>query len=123
MRYSRAVEDFLSFVNESEKSLPVVNANEEEANQQTQDILHAIEMGNYNVRRTVRMTKLLQDVRLRRRDAKDESELCTCVVNWANANRQAVEALKKMLGELRKAEKRIENRQYMNRTDIMEVLK
>jgi hypothetical protein len=123
MQFSDFVENFLNFLREAEQQYSIAQADEAEANDRTQDILHAIEFGEYNYRRTATLTKRLRDIRVARRDAKNRMELCQTVNEWTNANRKSIEQLQVVLGKLRKTEKTIQYRKYMDRTDAMEGLK
>lgn len=117
---SDELKSFLDGVREAETNLNIAIADETEANQQTQDILHAIEIGEYNPRRSSALVKTLGSVRKRRRAAKDAIERLTPVVEWSKDNQSAIKSLERLLGDLRKTERHQEGRIYTHRTDILE---
>ena len=123
MLFSESVENFLNFLREAEQQYSIAQADECEANDRTQDILHAIEFGEYNSRRTAALTKRLRDIRVARRDAKNRIELGEAIGEWVTANRKSIDALQITLGKLRKIEKNILYRKYCDRTDAMDGLK
>ncbi len=117
---SEELKSFLDSVREAETDLNIAIADEAETNQQTQDILHAIEMEKYNPRRTSALVKTLCNVRKRRRAAKEAIELLTPVVDWSKGNQNSIKSLERLLGDLRKTERHQERRIYSHRTDILE---
>lgn len=69
---------------------------------------------------TAKLAKLLREVRRKRREAKDIGEITGLIGDWAKENTAAVKALERLLGAVRKAEKRHEDRLYGNRTEILD---
>lgn len=59
------------------------------------------------------LARELAQVRQKRRVAKDTVSRTEPVVAWLEANRPVVKSLERLLGDLRKAEKRLENRVYI----------
>lgn len=117
---SDELKSFLDGVREAKTTLNIAIADEAETNQQTQDILHAIEMEEYNPRRTSALVKTLGSVRKRRRAAKEAIERLTPVVEWSKDNQNVIKSLERLLGDLRKTERHQEGRIYTHRTDILE---
>lgn len=120
---SEEIEQFLKFLRESEQYLHIGQANEQEANDATQDILHALELEDMDYHRRAHLAIKLGEVRAARRAAKDLVAAATPIVNWLESNRAVVKSLEKLLGELRKVEKNAGNRIYTPRTDVLEEAK
>jgi len=59
-------------------------------------------------------------VRRTRREAKDTAEQTGPVAAWAEQNRATVKGLERLLGELRKLERKTETRTYIPRTHVLE---
>ena len=102
---SEGIERFLGYLRDTEQAYRLAQAEEGAANDATQDILHAIELEESGCRRPARLLKKLKQVREKRRAAKDTPE---------------IKGLERLLGEVRKAERRTENRSYTPRTNILE---
>lgn len=110
---------FLSFLRDSELEIEAAKQNLAEAEMETQDILHAVEFGDYNGRKTASITKALQEVRLKRRSAKDILETYEPILRWSSEQKEVIKSLERLLGEVRKSERRHQNRIYIPRTTIM----
>jgi len=117
---SESIEDFLSFLREAEQQYKTADLDEKDANDATQDILHAVELNTYNPRKTARLVKTLHNVRRTRREAKETMEVLSPVLAWAEENKTMVKSLERLLGNVRKVERRIQERQYTPRTDILD---
>ncbi len=117
---SKAIEDFLAFLREAEQEHNIAAADEKETDDATQDILHAVEFGTYNHRKTASLAKKLREVRRKRRQAKETVEISAPVIEWLQENGNTVKSLERLLGEVRKAERRVQGRVYSPRTNIME---
>jgi len=117
---SNELKSFLDGVRKAETDLNIAIADETETNQQTQDILHAIEMEEYNPRRASALVKTMSAVRKRRRAAKEAIERLTPLVEWSRDNQNTIKSLERLLGDLRKTERHQEGRIYSHRTDILE---
>ncbi len=79
---SKSIEDFLSFLRDAEQQYDMAVQNEKEANDATQDILHAVELDTYNPRKTSGLVKTLRTVRKSRRTAKETIETFSPVLSW-----------------------------------------
>lgn len=119
---SEQIDAFLTFLREAEQQYAMAQAWLDEAGWQTQDILHAIEFGRYDAKRTARLTRKLQEVRRQRRKAKDTLEFTGRVTAWVTENRLVIKSLERLLGDLRKLERRNQGRMYAPRTDVMDGL-
>ena len=93
--YSDQIKNFLDFLEMSRKSNTAAGVQE-------------IDMDN----RT-------QDIRQKRREAKNTKEVTKPIVDWIRENTEAIKSLEKLLQATRKIEKRAAGRQYQNRTDTV----
>lgn len=113
---SKPIEDFLNFLRDCEQQYHIAEAEEQEANNQTQDILHSLELEPHNYHEYARLGKELVAVRKNRRTAKDAMDMIAPVLRWKSDNRTCINSMEQLLGIVRKAEKRIETRIYMPRS-------
>lgn len=117
---SERLSEFLSFLRESEDNLRMAIEEMEQTGAETQDILHRLELYDDKHHAVAALGKKMRTVRRRRRVAKDTVELLTPLVEWAGENKDFLSGLQRVLGELRKIERRQQNRTYLPRTDILE---
>ena len=117
---SEQISQFLIFLRATDEISRICEVEEQEMNKQTQDILHSIELENHTYNELARMAKKLREIRQRRREAKDKRLSADLVSDWYGDNIQFIKSLERLLGDVRKAEKKIENRIYVNRTSVME---
>lgn len=101
---SRGLEDFLAYLRDAEERHRMAEASLAEADAATQDLLHALELGEHHATERSRLALKLREVRRTRRAAKDTAEQTGPVAAWAEQNRATVKALERLLGELRKLE-------------------
>lgn len=115
------IDEFLTFLREADMEYDVAGEQQDEANKETQDILHWIEFQQQEPRPEVsaRIQDALHTIRQNRREAKDWETITKPVVTWTIQNEPVRKSLERLLGEVRKAEKSTQNRHYMNKTDIM----
>ena len=113
---STGIEAFLDYIRETEQLFRISVANEQEASDATQDILHSLELEDHDYHDNARIARKLKEVRQARRAAKDLMAQALPVVEWADANRPTIKVLERLLGEVRKAEKNTENRIYTPKT-------
>ena len=109
---SQGIEGFLSYLRETEKRYHMAELDEQEANDETQDILHSLELQDHDYLDFARLSKELRGVRQKRRAAKDTMSETAPVLDWIDANRSTIKSLERLLGDVRKAEKNTENRIY-----------
>lgn len=120
MTESEHINSFLIYIRECKTRLHIVLADELEANDQTQDILHRLELQSDSYHTTAQLGKTLRQVRQNRRIAKDIRERLAVIDEWAARNAEAIKSLERLLGDLRKIERNQNNRLYVPRTDILE---
>lgn len=112
---SQGIENFLAFLRETEQRYHMAESDEQEANDETQDILHSLELQDHDYHEFARLSKELRGVRQKRRSAKDTMSETAPVLDWIENNRQTVKSIERLLGDVRKAEKKTENRIYTPR--------
>lgn len=118
---SEYIDEFLTFLREAWSEHYVAGEQQDEANKETQDILHWIEFQQQepNPEVSARIQDALHTIRQNRREAKDWETITSPVVDWISENEPVRKSLERLLGEVRKAEKSTQNLHYMNKTDIM----
>lgn len=117
---SHGIKIFLNYLRETEQQFCMAEQTEREANDATQDILHWFELYNFRGIEAVKMAHKLREIRHQRREAKDVAWLTSPVVDWIQRHRAEIKELERLLGEVRKRERRTENRIYTPKTRIME---
>lgn len=124
MTNSEHLEKFLNFLRETQMKYQVAVAKEMDADEETQDILHRLELNEDTDEDIMKIVKIVKDVRRERREAKDTKIHAEPIIRWIKENEKVIKTLELVLGDVRKAEKRTENRYYIPKTDIlMNVLK
>lgn len=119
MNASKELEQFLDFVNNAESLMDQAIAGQQEAEAETQDILHALELENHSYHEMAALSRKLAEVRQTRRQHKDIVAQLTPVVEWTRENDAAVRSLQRLLGDVRKTEKSTQNRIYTPRTNVL----
>ena len=119
-RCSESIEVFLAFLREMSEQKRIAEADEQLANDETQDILHRLELYDDSYYDTAKLAKLLREVRRKRRTAKDHGEIAGLIDDWAKENSSVIKSLERLLGAVRKSEKYISERYYGCRTDVVE---
>lgn len=95
---------------------------ESNADAATQDILHHIELEENSQLDYIYEGLQLHRVRRERRHAKDTQRLTKPIREWMAANKRVIRDLEKLLGEVRRQERYIENRSYTPKTDVLRIL-
>lgn len=119
---SKGIEDFLKFLREAEEKFNIAQDEETELNNQTQDILHFLELEKHPYHEYAKLAKKLKTVREERRKVKDYIQETGPIMTWLENNRQTIKNLEQLLGTVRKAEKSTVNRIYIPKSSI-DVLK
>lgn len=119
-KYSTSIEDFLAFLRDSATQRHIAEADSKQADDETQDILHRLELCDDSYYDTARLAKELRTVRRNRRVAKDKYDTSALVDNWAQENAGVIKSLERLLGAIRKVEDSQANRIYWNRTDVVQ---
>ena len=116
---SQGVDDFLKYVRDTTQSYHMAVADEQQANNETQDILHAIELNTSNWK-PAQLLRKLRRVREKRRAAKDTIAAAKPLMEWCEESEKAIKRLERLLGDIRKQESKIRNRVYVPRTDVVD---
>ncbi|GAA6386446.1 hypothetical protein I310019A7_24370 [Lawsonibacter asaccharolyticus] len=119
---SKGLENFLGFLRDTVERHNMAEADRAEADAATQDLLHALELGEDKASGRARLGLKLRQVRRQRRQAKDTAEQTKPVVDWVEQNRTVIKGLERLLGDVRKQERRSEGRTYAPRTQVLEEL-
>ncbi len=117
---SQGLEDFLTYLRETEQQMHMAAQSEQEANDATQDILHRLELCDIDGETAETLALKLQAVRRQRRKAKDVLDQAILISEWMESHRPMVKELERLLGEVRKQERKSQNRIYTPRTSILE---
>lgn len=118
--YSKQIEQFLQFFRDCEQRYRMAVDDEEEMNRVTQDLLHEIELDEHDYHGYARLSKKLKETRQKRREAKDTIRVMQPIVTWAENNASTLKNIERLLGDVRKAEKSLENRIYSKRSNSKE---
>ena len=114
------ISDFLKFLREADTIYTIADVTQKESDNETQDILHAMELDSLSYHDRARLYSALSAVRQKRRTAKDTAEIMKPVLEWKEKNRAALKSLETILGTVRTLEKDKDNRFYVKRTDIVQ---
>lgn len=122
MRESENIAAFLNFLRNAQSLYNIARDELHQADNETQDILHQLELHENSYHKIAALGKKLRAVRRRRRAAKDTMEVYQPIIVWANKpdNREMIREMERLLGEVRKVEKSKENRMYIPKTKILE---
>ena len=113
------LERFLGFVTEANRIVDMANQWCADTENETQDILHAIEIGNLSYQQNAKLAKKLREIRQQRREAKSIIEKYRVIADWVENNSKTINQLQSVLGVTRKAESAIANKCYRQRTGIL----
>lgn len=117
MKRSEYISAFLDFVREAQIEYDVARMKQSEADSETQDILHRLELHDDSYHDMARLSKTLKEARQDRRAAKDAISELDPICGWVRENARVLKSLEQLLGNVRKAEKATQNRYYSDRTD------
>lgn len=120
--FSDKIEDFLKFCRFCVEANRHAALTEMDMDNQTQDILHNIEINENYPDDYIVQGIALRNIRKERREVKDIQRITFPVVQWVNQNQKTINELEKLLGSVRKAEKSTTGRMYMSRTKILDKL-
>lgn len=112
---TKDVETILGIINQADLDFGYANTVIRECDEETQDILHDLELVPHTHNERGRLAKRLAEVRKIRREAKDAAETLNPFVDWVVDNPHAVNRLKETLGAMRKRDILHTNRVYFRR--------
>ena len=116
---SDKIADFLSYIEEQCQMYDIAKDMLKECDEATQDILHNMEIDPVKYKERARLATKLQSVRRQRRTAKDMTETTKIISIWVKDNKSIIGSLQRLLGDIRKAEKKQQNRTYIPRTNVI----
>ena len=119
MDAGKIIADFLALLDSAQKRYAAAMVEEQDANDETQDILHALEFRRHDPRKTARLIRTLGDIRRKRRRAKNDMEIADLIVKFQNSNAGTVKALQRLQGDVQTAQRDQATRPYYFRTEIM----
>jgi len=114
MKYSDTLAQFLSFLRQCQKDFDYHYDRVNKKDKETQDLLHQIELGKTYQDRA-KALPVLHKVRKERRESKDTVKVTTYIADFVSENSKTIRELEKLLGEIRKVEKCLKNREYKAR--------
>lgn len=120
MKDSEYIKIFLDFLREASIQAKISAEDERRGEQETQDVLHRLELYDDNHYETARLGKLIRKIRRERRSAKRARERLEPIASWAQDNKAAVKSLERLLGTVRDIEKVQEARVWTPRTNVLE---
>ena len=113
------IADFLAFLKEAEARYLSAQEDERIANDETQDILHALEFQWYGKEQAAPLADTLSGVRQKRRRAKDDRAIAGLVMNWITDNSKAIRSLERLQSDVQTEKRLKDQRSYQFRTDIL----
>ena len=119
MNYSEQIERFLNFLREARQEYDIAVAEETEANNATQDLLHSLELDDNKYHDSARIALALKQIRKERREAKDKGVKLQPIIDWSAENLRVIQELEQLLGAVRKAERNSVGRRYIPKTDVL----
>ena len=113
--HSKDLETFLSLLRTTEEQHNIHYDNVNKCDREQQNLLHDFELLDLNYNQRAKKATELKKTRLERRYSKDIVEMTSEVVQFCKDNRQFIQKTERLLGDLRKKEKDLENRVYKRR--------
>ena len=113
--HSKDLESFLSLLRSTEEQHNIHYDNVGKYDKEQNNVVHDFELLELNYKDRAKLGTWLTKLRKERRFSKDTVEMAVDVVQFCKDNKQFIQKLEKLLGDLRKKEKDIENRVYIRR--------
>ena len=110
---SSPLEIFLDYLRECVQVYHIAEDGLAEADALTQDILHSLELEKHDEAEYLALARELVEARRKRRVAKNRLMTTAPVLGWLEGNQSVVKGMERLLGEIRKAERSMENRIYI----------
>ena len=120
MKTSEIISEFLAFLRQAVTDCDCASSMKRQANEQTQDIMHKLELYKCSYHERAKLATLLVNVRQNRRALKNTYEVLHPISEWMLINGHVYHSLERLLGEVRKAEEKQQNRIYLPRTSIVD---
>jgi 5-bromo-4-chloroindolyl phosphate hydrolysis protein len=107
--------NFLETLNTIEQDWGAWYEEVHKCDQETQDLLHEIELTKFEIQRGYKLSKQLQEVRQRRRDLKNTMEVMRTLKDFLDSNKQMKINLYKILASMEKMKEHQAQRIYTPR--------
>ena len=120
MKYSEQLASFLEFLRNCKLEYGRAVSREREANNETQDLLHCLELQENSYHDLAKISKAMRQIRQERREAKDIERKLQPIAEWAGNNQKTIHELERLLGIVRAQEASMSGRTYKQKTDILE---
>lgn len=118
--YSETIQDFLLLIQKAKDCYPEEEANVTYRENETQDILHELELVPHSASQIMKLAKRLTATRQDRRLSKDNLELLLPIVEWCGKYKNAVNDLKDALAAVAVKEDSLRGREYRYRTTVVQ---
>lgn len=112
---SEYLSDFLDFLEATRQEYTFAVDGLRQEDERTQDILHAIELGDYTYQMRCKLGTELKLNRQARRSYKDIIEESEVILEYMKEHKKALDMLTQILGKVRKQENYHANRTYRPR--------
>lgn len=112
--------DFLRYAAEQHE---IAKTAQMEADAVTQDILHTLELQDPDRAYMERLARKLKRTLRERRLAKDTAARTSCIADWVSKNAAVIKSLERLLGEVRREEKKAAGRIYIPWIQALEDIK
>ena len=119
IKVSDEINYFLELMDDVDNDLIDANAALQQADLETQDILHRLELYNDNAVKMTMLTKTLKEVRKERRIAKNAIDYYRPVADWKRDHKDLINQIKQLRNNVQKAEATGIVKHYTPRTDIL----
>lgn len=117
--YSSEIENMLVFFSQCKDKFKECKSYMDEANNETQDILHTIELCNCTVQERNKLFKALSEIRRKRRLCKNEESVLAPIMEWMRNHEKEIQTLQQLLGTLRGVESSVNGEKfYRSRSDV-----
>ena len=93
MDAGKIIADFLALLEYAQERYATAQAEERNANDETQDILHSLEFEWYDTRKAARLARKLSEIRQERRQAKNDMEIAGLISDFVNSHAALIKAL------------------------------
>ena len=116
-QFSKVIEEFIALFDGAIKDYDWCHDNVRKMDQLTQDYLHSLELDGLDYKERAKVATAIAKCRQERRACKDTTEVLEPVVLFLNSDRgkDMMKLVREALGKTRKAEEKMEHKQYYPR--------
>jgi glycyl-tRNA synthetase alpha subunit len=112
---SETISAFLEFLKSCNERYAIEFENVHQKDLESCDLLHKLELQTLTYHQEAHLAADLKKVRSERRESKDAVTVLEPIKAYYESNTTAIKTLERLLGDVRKAEKSLENRVYIPR--------